>query len=173
MTQGIRLASAAGLILRVLTGPVQAAAPLELSFSDFHARPIGPRGPQPGERLLAADGRRVQITGYMAAQERPQPGRFFLVPHPLLMSQHADGEADDLPASAVVVLMPAAESDLVLPHTRGLLRLTGTLSLGRREGPDGRVGWVWLQLEPRAVDPVALAPSLPAAPDPPTSPVTP
>jgi hypothetical protein len=45
--------------------------------------------------------------------------------------------------------MPPAERDLALPHTRGLLALTGTLRVGREEMPDGRVGWVRLELDPR------------------------
>ncbi len=128
-------------------------APRVLDFADFHARPIGPRGPQWSAALLAADGTRVQIVGYMVAQERPAPGRFFLVPAPLTMTEHADGEADDLPAAAVTVLMPPAERDVVLPHTRGRLQLTGTMQLGRAEHGDGRVSWVRLQLEPRSAVP--------------------
>ena len=65
------------------------------------------------------------------------------------MSEHADGEADDLPPSTIVVIMPPAERSAALPHTRGLLQLTGTLQLGREEQDDGRVSWLRLLLEPR------------------------
>jgi hypothetical protein len=154
---------ASGLTAALL--PVQAGSgtePQQLSFADFHAHPIGPRGPLPSATLRAAHGQRVQLTGYMVAQERPQPGRFILTHTPLVMSEHADGEADLLPASAVVVLMPPAERELVLPHTRGRLQLTGTLQVGRAEHDDGRISWVRLQLEPRTLGVEAVtAPSTP------------
>ena len=66
------------------------------------------------------------------------------------MSEHADGEADDLPASAVLVWMPPADALAVLPHTHGRLQLTGRLEVGREEASDGRVNWVRLHLEPPA-----------------------
>jgi hypothetical protein len=126
-------------------------APLTvLRFSEFFAAPsIGARGLQLSDTLRAAAGQRVRITGYMVAQELPSPGRFFLTPRPITMSEHADGDADDLPPSTVVVLMPPAERDVTPRRTRGLLQLTGTLSVGREELDDGRVSWVRLSLEPR------------------------
>jgi hypothetical protein len=131
--------------------PVRGAdgATIDLRFRDLFEAPIGPRGLVISDKLRAADGHTVRITGYMVAQEDPVPGRFFLTPLPVSMSEHADGEADDLPPSTVVVVMPPAERDLALPHTRGLLALTGTLRVGREEMPDGRVAWVRLELDPR------------------------
>lgn len=130
-----------------------AATVTELRFADLFATPVGPNGLQPGTRLLAADGQRVRITGYMVAQERPRPGRFFLTPRPLVMSEHADGDADDLPPGTVLVLMPPLERDVTPLRTRGLLQLTGTLQVGREEHDDGRVSWVRLLLDPRPVAP--------------------
>jgi len=145
-----------------------AEEPQTLRFADFFAQPIGARGPQPSAVLLAAHNQRVRLTGYMVAQERPRPGRFFLVPRPLIMSEHADGEADDLPPATVTVIMPPAERDLVLPPSRGLLQLTGTLQVGRQEHDDGRVSWVRLMLEPRsgstAADTTRSTPTLAATP---------
>lgn len=59
-----------------------------------------------------------------------RPGRFFLTPRPLVLSEHADGDAADLPPSALLVLMPPDERDVTPLRTRGLLRLTGTLHDG-------------------------------------------
>lgn len=134
--------------------PPAAGDAIELKFRDFFKTPIGARGLEPTETLKAANGKRVRLLGYMVAQEDPQPGWFFLTPRPLTMSEHADGEADDLPPSAVVVRMPPGEREQALPHTRGLLLLTGTLEVGREEMQDGRVSWVRLLLDPR---PPALA----------------
>ena len=120
---------------------------LDLKFGDFFVSPMGPRGPQMTARLLAAHGQRVRITGYMVVDEEQPRGHFFLSPRPISMSEHADGEAHDLPASAVWVWMPPAHrGETVLP-TPGLMRLTGTLQVGRHEMDDGRITWVRLMLE--------------------------
>jgi hypothetical protein len=67
------------------------------------------------------------------------------------MSEHADGEADDLPAATVMVYLDPSQQGWKLAHARGLLELRGTLSVGRFEEADGRVSWVRLQLAPEGV----------------------
>ncbi len=47
----------------------------------------------------------------MVLQESPVAGRFLLTPRPVQMSQHADGEADDLPPSTVTVYLDAIQND--------------------------------------------------------------
>lgn len=118
--------------------------------------PVGRAGLEPSARLRALQGQRVRITGYMVAQEDGSVGRFFLTPVPLRMSEHADGDADDLPPNTVLVLMPPAERALALPHTAGLLQLTGTLEWGRQVLDDGRVVWLRLQLDPRVAEAAPL-----------------
>jgi hypothetical protein len=126
------------------------APPLELKFRDFYQSPIGPAGLQMSAQLRAAHSQRVRLTGYMVAQEEPSAGHFFLTPLPLTMSAHADGEADDLPPSTVLVQMPEPDSAVPVLATPGLLQLTGSLQVGRFEMLDGRVVWLRLLLEPRA-----------------------
>lgn len=136
-------------------------APLLLKFSAFFKQPVGPRGLELAEALRAADGREVQLVGYMVAQESPQPGRFLLTPRPVRMSEHADGDADDLPPHAVTVLLDASQRERLVAHQAGLLSLTGRLSVGRFEDPEtGRVSWLRLQLGPQAL---AAQQSQPAA----------
>jgi hypothetical protein len=125
-------------------------APLVLRFRDFYQSPIGPAGLQMSATLRAAHAQRVRLTGYMVAQEVPLAGHFFLTSLPVTMSAHADGEADDLPPSTVLVQMPEPESALPVLATPGLLQLTGRLQVGRFEMPDGRVVWLRLLLEPSA-----------------------
>ena len=84
----------------------------------------------------------------MVAQEDAAKGRFFLTPMPLRMSEHADGDADDLPATTVVVMMPDGDRVRSIPHQSGLMQLTGVLQLGRQELDDGRVSWLRLLLDP-------------------------
>ena len=132
----------------VLAAPVTST---ELRFADFFQTPVGPKGLQMSEALRQADGKSVRLVGYMVQQELPQPGRFMLTPRPVQMSEHADGEADDLPAATVMVYLDASQQGWKLAHARGLLEVSGTLSVGRFEESDGRVSWVRLQLAPEGV----------------------
>lgn len=134
------------------------AAPVELTFSDFFAQPIGPRGLEPTARLLAAAGQDVRLVGFMVQREQPQAGRFLLTPRPVSMSEHADGEADDLPATTVTVVLPDAQRDRIVAHQNGPVALTGRLAYGPVEDDTGRVSWLRLHLAPEA-----LAPPAPAA----------
>lgn len=126
-------------------------APVELAFSDFFAQPIGPRGLEPTARLLAAQGREVRLVGFMVQREQAQPGRFLLTPRPVSMAEHADGEADDLPAATVTVLLPDARRAGVVAHQAGPLALTGRLEYGPAEDETGRVSWLRLRLAPGAL----------------------
>lgn len=156
---------AAGLQAAPASEPAPVASPsaevLELKFSQFFRQPIGDRGLALSEALRAADGREVRLVGYMVAQEQPRPGRFWLTPRPVRMSEHADGEADDLPPSTVTVQLDPSQKDRLVSHQDGLLVLTGRLRVGRVEDESGRVSWVRLELPPQALqaDPVAPASS--------------
>jgi hypothetical protein len=122
-----------------------------LRFADFFRSPIGPRGLEISDKLRESDGQSVRLVGYMVRQESPHPGRFMLVPRPVQISKDADGEADDLPPSAVQVYLDPAQAAWLVPHVRGLVAITGHLRVGRFEASDGRVSWVRLQLGPQAV----------------------
>lgn len=120
---------------------------VELKFRDFFVMPVGPRGLEMNPKLLALDGRRVRIVGYMAQQEEPHPGFFILAPVPVNVAEASDGMADDLPPATLVVHLPAAQAHTVAKHQPGLLAVTGTLSVGNREEADGRISMVRLQLD--------------------------
>jgi len=133
---------------------------VDLKFASFFKQPVGPRGLEMAEALRAADGKRVRLVGYMVAQEEPLAGRFMLTPRPVRMSEHADGDADDLPPATVTVLLDSRQRDRIVVHQSGLVALTGRLMLGREEDATGRVSWVRLQLDPEAL----VADHLSAAP---------
>jgi hypothetical protein len=118
-----------------------------LAFQDFFTLPVGPSGLQLSPALLAATGRQVRLVGYMVAREESEAGRFLLTPRPVRMSEHADGEADDLPPATVTVWLPANQAALRLPHQDGLIELIGRLEVGRDEAADGRVSWFRLYLD--------------------------
>lgn len=126
-------------------------APITLKFGDFFRQPVGPRGLELGDALRRADGRDAQLVGYMVSQEGARAGLFLLTPRPVRMSEHADGEADDLPPATVTVLLDETQRDRVIQHREGLVALTGRLSVGREEDPSGRVSWVRLHLPPQAL----------------------
>ncbi len=126
--------------------PVSIRQGQELRFRDFFSMPVGPEGLQLSDRLRSADGQTVRLVGYMVQTERTQAGSFLLSPRPVQMTEHADGEADDLPPATVLVELDTAQTDWVVPHVRGLVEISGQLRVGRFEGRDGRISWVRLQL---------------------------
>jgi hypothetical protein len=121
-----------------------------LRFADFFRQPPGQQSLELSRTLQGLDQQRVRLTGYMVQQERPALGHFMFTPRPVRMSESADGDADDLPAAWAMVYLAPGQQNFAIPHQRGLLELTGVLSVGRLEESDGRVSWVRLQLEPEA-----------------------
>lgn len=128
-----------------------APQPTSLRFADFFRQPTGPRGLEITDRLRAVDGQQVRIVGFMVQQEAPTPGRFMLTPRPVRMSEHADGDADDLPPATLMVHLPADMAGRAVQHREGPLALTGRLQVGRLEEDDGRVSWVRLYLDADAL----------------------
>jgi len=122
------------------------AAPPTLAFADFFAQPIGPRGLEPTAALKAADGQEVRLVGFMVRREHPQAGSFLLTPRPVTMAEHADGEADDLPAATVTVVLDASQRQRLVAYQPGPVALTGRLEVGPAEDETGRVSWVRLRL---------------------------
>lgn len=146
-----------GALLALTLSPVWAQAepeplaPPALAMQSFFQRPIGPKGLVISDTLKQYQGQSVRLTGYVVQQEVATLGRFLLTPRPVQMSQHADGEADDLPPATVFVRLDASQQDWAVVQARGLVEVTGTLDVGRLEESDGRVSWFRLQLDPQAV----------------------
>jgi hypothetical protein len=129
---------------------------IALKFGDFYKSPVGSLGLEMTETLRLADAKLVTLVGYMVQQEKPLPGRFMLTPRPVQMSEHADGEADDLPPATVVVYLDTTQQNWMIPHVRGLVSLTGTLSVGLQDEAAGRSSWVRLLLPPEAARSMSL-----------------
>jgi hypothetical protein len=119
----------------------------ELKFSEFFVMPVGPAGLTFTDKLLSLDGKRVRMTGYMVEQDKGGPGTFLFCALPVQLHDHDAALADDLPPAVVHVTVPTCR-DRQVPHARGLMLLTGTLSIGPRNEPDGRVSLVHLALDP-------------------------
>ena len=128
------------------THNVQAVEPPLLNFGDLVLYPIGPKGLEISPIANSAQGQSVRLRGYMVKSEESAIGQFYFVPVPLQMSEHADGPANDLPASAVLVKLDPSQANWAVSHKTGALVLEGTLLVGRYEDTQGIVSWFQLQL---------------------------
>lgn len=141
---GIR--ALAGMALAIATAQAADTPSAVIRLEDLFLRPVGPRGLEPTPLLRAAVGQQVRLAGWMVARDEPSPGYFLLAPRPVQMSEHADGEADDLPPGTVLVRLPDPQHRM--PHQGGPLELQGQLEFGQAIEADGRVSWVRLLLPP-------------------------
>jgi len=119
----------------------------DLKFKDMFKTPIGPKGLEPSERLLSLHGRQVRLVGYMTTQEESKPGGLILTPMPVNLGDEDESLSDDLPGNAVFVHLSGKYADKAVPNLQGLLHLTGTLSVGAFEEPDGHVSSIRLELD--------------------------
>lgn len=120
---------------------------VNLAFKDFFQFPIGSNGLVYSHQLLDSNHKRVRLSGYMVQQEQKTPGLFLLSPRPIVMNQHADGPADDLPASTVFVELSPEQSNRIVAYARGVIEVNGVLNLGRKEHSDGMVSWIRIELD--------------------------
>lgn len=118
----------------------------DLKFGELF-KPVGPRGLEHSDKLRSLNGKRVRLLGYMVKQSRPMPWTFLLSPVPVTLHETEYGFAEDMPSTVVHVFTPRNATPIV-PFTPGLMLLTGTLSVGNKEEPDGRVSTVRLTLDP-------------------------
>jgi hypothetical protein len=131
----------ASLSILVAAGAVRTAA-APLSFSELFEHSASLR---PSARVLALDGRRVRLDGFMARMEVPSRGGFYLCPRHVSADESGAGTAD-LPVESVFVVMRSAAGREV-PYRPGLLEVTGTLRVGNRADADGRVSAFQLTLD--------------------------
>ena len=133
-------------------GRVPALPPLtdgtqEFALTNLWVRPIGPKGLEFTAAAKSLEGQRVRVTGFMVRQMQPTPWTFLLTSLPLSLHEREYGYCDDLPAGTLLVSVPR-HLPPVLPYERGMLSVTGKLSLGNREEPDGRISTARLNVEP-------------------------
>ncbi len=125
--------------------------PIVLEIQSFFKTPIGPKGFEMTEGVIRASGQTVRLSGYMVKKEMPTLGAFMLTPRPVQMSEHADGEANDLPAAFCWVYLDPKQANWTVPHVPGLVTVEGQFSVTRREDSEGSVAWFHLQLAPDAI----------------------
>lgn len=134
-----------------VTPTPQAPKATPVAFGDFFQMPFGPKGLSFTSKALALNGQWVSMVGYMVKSESPQSGSFILSPRPVEINDHADGDANDLPANAVLVKLDPQQAQSWIPYRPGLLQIQGRLELGRQESPQTQVSWIRVQLDQHAV----------------------
>ena len=126
--------------------PPPPAGVTDLKFSEFFVSPIGARGLTFTDKLRRLEGNRVRVLGYMVRQGKSSPGTFLLAPIPVQLDEDHYGLADDLPAATLYVSV-AGHQEQMISYTPRPMLLTGILSLGNREEPDGHISAVRLVLD--------------------------
>lgn len=92
---------------------------VDLPFTSFYKFPVRSNGLEISDTLQNAHGQSRRIIGFMVQQEKPSLGRFMMSPRPVVMNEHADGEADDLPAALVTVYLDTYQKKLDCPTQPG------------------------------------------------------
>jgi hypothetical protein len=133
----------------------------DLRFDEFYKMPVGAFGLEPTEKLLSLNGRKVRILGYMGKIRLRNNRQMIFAPVPLQAQPLEYGKADDIPAAHVLVRVPGNASEPV-PHTPGLMLLTGVLSVGGKS-LDGENAFVRLLLDAPEAKPSAQAQAAPKA----------
>jgi len=145
----------------------------ELKFAEFYKTPVGPRGLEPGERLKGLDGKKVRLSGFFVFEDWSTcsctpttapaangrhvtmtpgwmkhviPGRAMLAPVPTAVSLGHYDLCDDLPPQ-VAYLHIASHFGEPVYYQPGYFTVTGTLGLGNKNEPDGRISFVRLLVE--------------------------
>lgn len=140
-----------GLVIHLPASAQATDEPTVLRFSEIFVQPIGPFGLQFTDHAQSLNGKRIRISGYMVQQEYGSlPGQFLMAFRPIKMSEHSDGDADDLPPSTLLVRLAPHQAEWHLPYINKLIELVGVLSLGRDESRQGRVNWLRLELDESA-----------------------
>ena len=149
------IAGAAFVLATATTGMASAQGgedeAINLAFASFFRQPIGPRGLEFSAALRAADGQRVRLVGHIVTQEHAVAGRFLFAPRPVRLSEDADGDADDLPAATVTVVLPEHLRERFVAPQPGPIAITGRLHVGRAEDASGHVSWLRLDLDPETL----------------------
>jgi hypothetical protein len=119
-----------------------------LAFDDFFVKDA--RNLEPTPALVAANGKRVRIVGFMAQMELPPKSGFYLTRRPVFCDEAGGGTAD-LPPDAVRVVV-VSEHPNEIPYLPGPLAIVGILDIGHKEEADGTVSPLRLLLrgEPAA-----------------------
>lgn len=144
----------ASFAVAALALAISAAEPAALAFHDLF-RPSVSRL-EPSKKLVALDGKRVRLNGFMAHMEDGPSGAFYLASRPVDCDEGGAGTGD-LPPDAVLVVVPWSAGG-ELPFLPGPLEVVGVLQIGPATRPDGMPARIRIVLDPPAVKSDAVTP---------------
>jgi hypothetical protein len=114
-----------------------------LAFADFYKRPTGPRGLEPGAKLLALAGSRVELVGYLVRRANAD-GPLIVAPLPVVLGDEDESLADDLPPSVAYLHPVDGRLEAAIAGCIGIVHVAGRLEIGRAAEADGRSSFVRL-----------------------------
>jgi hypothetical protein len=119
-------------LLSLLLGPSLAEpTPIQIKFADLYSK-VTANGVDLSPKLQAANGKRVEMLGYMAPPLKPKIDFFVLSKVPLETCPFC-ATAADWPTDIVLVLPARGQEP---QYTKGALAIRGRLELGVKEDPD-------------------------------------
>ena len=135
----------------------QVTAPaIVLKFQEFYETKNGAL--DFSDKLKSLNGKRVQVTGFMAHMENAPLGAFYVCPHPTFCDEEGSGTAD-LPPDSVRVIVRGAKGQTIDFVPRAVL-VTGLLQVGSQEDEKGDISRIRIILDQApAKAPIALVKS--------------
>ncbi len=109
----------------------QQPSPIQIKFSELYSK-VSSRGVELSPKLQAANGKRVEMTGYMAPPLKSEIDFFVLSSKQLSVCPFC-ASAAEWPSDIVLVLMPGGRST---PFSSAALRVRGRLEIGVKEDPE-------------------------------------
>ncbi|MBC8101014.1 MAG: hypothetical protein H7Z41_00315 [Cytophagales bacterium] len=124
---------------------LKAASPkaTPLAFREFFVPT--PRELKLSDKVQQLNGKRVQITGFMAHMEAQPKGAFFLCARPVTCDE-AGGGTGDLPPETIRVIVRGAKNQTIQSISRPVV-VTGLLEIGNRPEADGTTSSLRLILD--------------------------
>ena len=117
--------------LALLSLALAQPTPIQIKFSELYSK-VSASGVELSPKLTAANGKRVEMVGYMAPPLKPKIDFFVLSKTPLETCPFCSTAAD-WPADIVLVLPARGQEP---QYTKGALTIRGRLELGVKEDPD-------------------------------------
>ena len=114
------------------------ASYVAVNLDEIYVKPAGPKGLELTEEAQKLHGVKVRISGQMVRHLHDDPRMFLMHPTPLTLLMSEFGLADDLPPSALHVIL-ADRPGWAPVWTPRPLEVYGTLELGPRQELDGRI----------------------------------
>ena len=120
------------------TDPNRRASYVAVNLEEIYVKPAGPKGLELTASTQKLHGVKVRISGQMVRHLHDDPRMFLMHPTPLTLLMSEFGLADDLPPSALHVILPDRPGWAPVWTPRPL-EVYGTLELGPRQELDGRI----------------------------------